>query len=469
MVPTKTWLVVAIVFLFTQHSINNIQVLSQFDLSKLFSWLRYCCVPYNYLEISLKDDKSDGFLSMFSVKKSNLFTSHGKYKILTLLSLVLLSSNVSAQWYEATGQAQIRHCDNKSAKSRALQEAVKQTLLFSGANVASVQKISQGVLVDDYTMINSHGSVNSVEIIDETYRDSTVSITIRADIFTEDEKCYSSDFGKKVAITQFPIQHWSDAQIGGLYPLEKEVPRRLMSMLRSASNAVFPVAWLDKKLNINQDFEQQGRVRYQLVDAVANSANTQFVMFGRITDLSFGSKTNDYQFWQDDTYERFFALELMIANALTHEVLYHNEFQTSADWPYSKKKEVNVKGREFWDKEYGEAMEDLLTDVRNDIVAHMSCQEMQSKIVSVQDGEQIQLNIGRAQGVSVGQEYRISYRSDVLDDNNNLLTNFVISPYRVKITRVYENSAIAESLDTDFMSNVQPNDIIELKNWSDDW
>jgi hypothetical protein len=242
-----------------------------------------------------------------------------------------------------------------------------------------------------------------------------------------------------------------------------------MNMLRVASDAIYPVAWLDKKLNINKDFEQQGRVSYQLVDAVANSANTQFVMFGRITDLSFGEQSNDFMFWQDDHFERFFGLELMIANALTHEILYQNRFHTSADWEYSKKQEVNVKGREFWDKQYGDAMVGLLSDARNDIMANMTCQDLQSKIVSVQDGEKVQLNIGRAQGVSIGQEYRISYRSDVLDDNANLLTNFVISPYRVKITKVYENSAIAESLDADFMSNVQANDIIELKNWDEGW
>ena len=398
----------------------------------------------------------------------NLLKPKASLKLLALVCLLFAKPSF-AQWYEATGQATIRHGDAKSAKSRALQDAVKQALMFAGANVASVQKISQGVLIDDYTMINSHGSVNRVEIVDESYRRNSVTVTIRADIFAEEEKCYSSDFAKKVAITQFPIQHWSDAKIGGLYPLEKEVPRRLMSMLKVASDSIYPVAWLDKKLNINKDFEQQGRVSYQLVDAVANSANSQFVMFGRITDLSFGEESNDFMFWQDDEFERFFGLELMIANALTHEVLYQNTFHTSADWEYSQKRQVNVKGREFWNKEYGEAMTNLLVDVRNDVMANMTCQDLQSKIVSVQDGETVQINIGRAQGVSIGQEYRISYRSDILDDSGNLLTNFVISPYRVRITQVYENSAIAESLDTDFMSNVQANDIIELKNWEDTW
>lgn len=389
--------------------------------------------------------------------------------ISAFIGLLTLSIPANAEWYEATGQAKVRHGDIKSAKSRALQDAIKQTLLFAGANVSSVQKISQGVMIDDYTLVNSQGLVNQVEIVDESYRGSSVTVTVRADIFADDEQCYASDFSKKVAITQFPIQHWQDAQIGGLYSLEKEIPRKITSMLKTEASSIYPVPWLEKKLNVNVDFEQQGKVRHELIDAVANNANSQFVMFGRITDLSFGSESNSLLFWQDDKYDRFFTMELLIANALTHEVLYQNQFHTSAEWDHSHKEQVNVKSRRFWQGQYGEAVEELLVDARNDILASMNCQQLQSKILTVRDGEQVQINIGRGQGVSVGQEYRVSYRSDVIDNSGNMLTNFVISPYRVRISKVYENSAIAESLDSDFMNNVQVNDIIELKSWDGSW
>jgi len=388
---------------------------------------------------------------------------------LVTLACLSLSFDSQAEWYEATGQAKIRHGDIRSAKNRAMQDAVKQAMLFSGANIASIQKVSKGLLLDDYIQISANGAVNQIEVVEETQKGAYVSITIRADIFPQDRECYSSDFGKKVAITQFPIQHWEDAKVGGLYGLEKAVPKQVLNMLQSGANTIYPVPWFDKKLDVNIDFEQQGRVRYELIDAVAQNANSQFVMFGRISDVSFGDQTNNYSFWEDDQFERYFGLDLIIANAMTHEVLYQNQFHTTAEWTQPMKKSVNVNSRQFWNSEYGHAIERLLTDVRDDIHASLSCQQLQSKILAVRDGEQIQINIGRGQGVHVGQEYRISYRADTIDDTGNLLTNFVISPYRVRITQVYENSAIAESLDADFMSNVQANDVIELKDWSNAW
>ncbi|PQJ55066.1 hypothetical protein BTO11_16335 [Psychrosphaera saromensis] len=390
-------------------------------------------------------------------------------KICLTVALMLNVTIANAQWYEATGQAKVRNGDYKSAKTRALQDAVKQAMLFSGANVSSVQKISKGLLVDDQLQVQALGIVDQIEIVEERQSGDMFTITVRADIFAENEECHSSEFSKKVAITQFPIQHWADANIGNLYPLEKEIPRKIQTLLKNEANGIYPVTWLDKKLNVNNDFEQQGQMRHELIDAVANSANTQFVMFGRITDLSFGVETNDYKFWQDDKFERFFALDILVANALTHEVLYQNRYNTEAEWGIPKNQQVNVTSQNFWHDSYGVAIENLLSDMRNDLVAVFSCQKLQSKIMSVKDGGKIQLNIGRAQGVNIGQEYHVSYRADSIDDRNNLLTNFVVSPYRVRITQVYQNTAIAESLDSAFMNNVQVNDVIELKDWDDAW
>lgn len=389
--------------------------------------------------------------------------------LMITLSLTLLALPTQAEWYEATGQAKVRHGDLRSAKNRAIQDAVKQAMLFSGANVSSIQKISRGLLVDDYVQINANGAVNQIEIVEERQRGPYITVTIRADIFPQGKECYASDFGKKVAITQFPIQHWNDAKVGEIYGLEKEVPRQMFKMLQSGANTIYPVAWFDKKLNINPDFEQQGRVRYDLIDAVAQNANSQFVMFGRISDVSFGEQTNGLSFWAEDKFERYFGLEIIIANALTHEILYQNRFQTEAEWNFPMKKPVNVNSRKFWNAEYGHAIERLLTDARDDIYSSLNCQQLQSKIMAIRDGETIQMNIGRGQGVRVGQEYRVSYRADTIDDKGNLLTNFVISPYRIRITQVYENSAIGESLDADFMSNVQVNDVIELQDWNEGW
>lgn len=395
----------------------------------------------------------------------NLFARY----MFIFLATLCFSPVVVAEWYEATGQARVRHGDVNSAKNRATQDALKQAMLFSGANVSSIQQMTKGLLTEDSIQVHSNGAVNRIEIVSERQKGEYISVTIRADIFPTERECYASEFGKKVAITQFPIQHWEQAKIGQLYGLEKEIPRKILSMLQAGNSTIYPVAWFDKKLNVNIDFEQQGRVRHELIDAVAQNANTQFVMFGRISDLSLGDVSNSMSFWSDDEYKRYFTFDILIANALTHEVMYKNKFHTEADWTFDLRDSVNVNGRKFWDSEYGSSIARNLTDMRDDILSQLSCQQLQSKILAVQDGKQIQMNIGRGQGVFIGQEYRVSYRADTIDDNGNLLTNFVISPYRVKITKVYENSAIAESLDRDFMSNVQTNDVIELKDWSTEW
>ena len=395
------------------------------------------------------------------------------FKVMAIALPCLLASLMSlstyADWYEATGQAKVRHGDVKSAKSRATQDALKQAMLFSGANVSSIQQLSDGLMVDESLQVSSNGALNRLEVVEEVQRGNTISVTIRADIFPEERACYAAEFGKKIAITQFPIQHWEQAKIGGLYEFQKAIPKKIVNLFKGGTNTVYPVAWYNKKLNVNIDFEQQGQVRHDLIDAVAQQANTQFVMFGRISDLSFGGQTNDYKFWQDDEYERYFAIDIMIANALTHEILYQNAFQSSAEWTFDQRELVRVNGRQFWSSEYGNSIERLLANVRGDILSELSCQQLQSKILAINNGNKIQINIGSGQGVFVGQEYRVSYRADTIDDQGNLLTNFVISPYRVKITQVYENSAIAESLDADFMSNVQRNDVIELKDWATDW
>jgi hypothetical protein len=408
-------------------------------------------------------------LIIYHLVNINMLNNITIIKICLTLAFMLNITTVNAQWYEASGQAKVRNGDYKSAKNRALQDAVKQAMLFSGANVSSVQKISQGLLVDDQLQVQALGIVDKIEIVEESQSGDMFTITVRADIFAENEQCHASEFSKKLAITQFPIQHWADANIGNLYPLEKEIPRKFQTLLKNEANGIYPVAWLDKKLNVNNDFEQQGQMRHELIDAVANSANTQFVLFGRITDLSFGDETNNYKFWQDDQFERYFALDILVANAFTHEILYQNKFDTSANWNTPKNKQVSVTSQKFWDDSYGTAIENILADVRNDLVAVFSCQQLQSKIMTIKDGGQIQLNIGRDQGVNIGQEYRVSYQSNDLDNNGNSLTNFIISPYRVRITQVYQNSAIAESLDAAFMNNVQVNDVIELKDWDNAW
>ena len=126
----------------------------------------------------------------------------------TILVLVLMSTCMPsyAAWFESSGQAIIENGNRQLARQKATQEAIQQALLFAGASVRSVQKMTNGLLQDDSFEVRSGGEVNSLELIDEIYSGGYVTVSIRADIFPQETQCKSSDYHKSVSTAWYPHQ-----------------------------------------------------------------------------------------------------------------------------------------------------------------------------------------------------------------------------------------------------------------------
>ena len=85
---------------------------------------------------------------------ANISTSINAGLAKTLLSavsfmFVILSPTASAIWFEASGQAVITNGNKQLARQEATQEAIKQALLYDGADVTGVQSLARGVPQDD--------------------------------------------------------------------------------------------------------------------------------------------------------------------------------------------------------------------------------------------------------------------------------------------------------------------------------
>ena len=104
---------------------------------------------------------------------------------LLCLCFAIYSGSSFGQWYESQGVAAIKNDDNKTAKHQAIQNALKKALLVAGASVSSVRQVVNGLLTQDEINIRASGSVNSLELISENYSDNLVTVTIRADIFSQ--------------------------------------------------------------------------------------------------------------------------------------------------------------------------------------------------------------------------------------------------------------------------------------------
>ena len=141
------------------------------------------------------------------------------YRLFVVLLLITAFSNVNAAWFESKGQAQILNDEVEIARNNAVQDALRQGLLYAGANISSVQEISHGLLTSDRFEIRTQGSVRDIQLINERHKNGYVTVTIRADIIAEHDQCRASQFTKTLVLTEFPITERSQATTGAIFNL----------------------------------------------------------------------------------------------------------------------------------------------------------------------------------------------------------------------------------------------------------
>ncbi len=387
-----------------------------------------------------------------------------KFSLLKLsllaLSLSAYSSSSIAQWYESQGIATIKNDDNKSAKNRAMQNALKKALLVAGASVSSVQQVVNGLLTQDEISIRASGSVNSFELISENYTDNLVTVTIRADIFPQEKKCFAADYKKSMLLTRSNLLHREQANIGNIYKIDKTLVKQLANKIQK--NGIY----LDTKLALNTKTEfsrlNESLAMEQLKSltiSLAGMTNSQYVLYSEIQDISMANdENNSWQFWQDDIYQRQFNIALYVHDGITGERVLDKQYQSSAPWQFDKRQQLDVSSQNFWQSDYGLQISQTLDNMVTDIDENMMCQPTQGRIVQV-TGNNITFNLGKRHGVQVGDEFSLLHFQDFVSDDNKLYPGFNVSPYKVVVNEVTYDSARATTTEQHLIDNIQINDL----------
>jgi len=379
---------------------------------------------------------------------------------LCCLCFAIYSSTSFAQWYESQGVASIKNNDNKAAKTQAVQNALKKALLVAGASVSSVQQVVNGLLTQDEISIRASGSVNSLKLISETYSDDFVTVTIRADIFPQEKKCFAADYKKSMLLTRSNILHREQANIGNIYPIDKTLVKQLANKIQQQG------IYLDTKLALqtktefsrfNQSLQTQSLKN--LAMSLANMTDSQYVLFSEIQDLSLANdENNNWQFWQQNIYQRQFNIALYIHDGTTGERILDKHYQSSAPWKFDKRKQVDVTSHNFWQSEYGQQISLTLDNMVSDIDENMMCQPTQGRIVQVQ-GNSLTFNLGKRHGVKIGDEFSLLHLNNFVSDDKRSYSGFNISPYKVIVSSVSQDSAHATTTQQHILDNIQINDL----------
>lgn len=382
-------------------------------------------------------------------------------KVLITSCLLLFSVAGKSQWYEANGQAFVYGSDTKTAKNKAIENALKKALLVAGASVSSVQQVVNGLLMQDNVNIRASGTVHSFEIVNEVYQDDHVTVTIRADIMSDDKKCFSADYRKSLLITKSHLQNREQANIGEIYAIDSIVMKQLANKINHNGHYLNSVLALKGKTNFSRlNASLQAEQIKNLTMSLSDSTDTQFIMFSEVQDISFNQDANNnWQFWQEDIHNRQFVLEVYIYNGANGELVFNKQYRNFAPWTYSKRKKVDLYSEDFWQSEYGSAIEHTLNDMILDLDSTMMCQPTRGRIIQV-NGNFITVNLGKEHGVKVGDEFSLLHLNNFKSDSGKTYSGFNINPNKVKVTSVYQQSAIATTVEGNLLDNIQLNDVV---------
>jgi len=381
---------------------------------------------------------------------------------LSATALLTFSAFTQAQWYESTGHAQIQNGDIAAAKSAAIKDAITQALVFSGARVSSVQTLVDGVLMQDQLKISSHGEIQKIELVSEDRHSSKFAITLRLDIFAQAEQCPQNSFNKFIAVTQSRLVHREHAMMGQIFDINKAISKNIFTALQKSKMSAIPVAYYNNAISVDKYFSQQHDYSNAQLEEIASRSNAQYVLLSQITDLSTSDKlNNDYAFWQDETYQRGYNIEFVLFDGTTYEQLWENSYHTKAIWPFEKTTIVDVNSDRFWQSPYGKSITELNQSVSYDIQAAMACLPTQGKIMHMENSK-IVINLGKAHGLKKGQMLSIAHHNYLTDAQGNTMPHTITTLNTIRVEQLYQQSAIAMSIDDKPLPGVQINDVVEI-------
>ncbi|KZN37550.1 flagellar assembly protein T N-terminal domain-containing protein [Pseudoalteromonas luteoviolacea] len=373
-----------------------------------------------------------------------------------------LSFPSQAEWFEVTGYANAYTSDRAAARQEAVQDAITQALIFSGATVSSVQTLADGVLAQDHIKIKSHGEIQEINLVSENTKDGVMSVTLHLDIFPKQQKCPEESFSKQITITQSQLIQPHQARLGQIFDVHKSSSERLYQTLMQRNMAVKPIPFIDKSLNVRAFFSQNFDYDNQLIESLTATSNSQYVLLSQITDVASTQQLNsEYAFWQDDEYVRSFKIDFVAFDALSKDKVWQQHYSVTGIWPFEKTKIIDVYSDTFWHTDYGKRIQSVFNSLAQDLDQAFACMPTKGKILH-KDQDQLVINLGRAHGIKEGQILSVAHRSDVAGERNQFFSRSIQTINRVKVTQVNAQNAIAENIQNRPMNNIQINDIVEL-------
>ena len=381
-----------------------------------------------------------------------------------LIVALIYSDRTHSQWYDSQGTALIEEGNIKLARTRAIENALQTSFLVAGASVSSVQQVVNGLLTQDEVSIRASGVVNSVEIIDEIITDESIVVNIRADIFSHDSQCPAASSKKSILLTKPNLLHREQANIGRIFDIDDATGDLFYHSLKDSSTYTYVKRATQQKTDfsrLNNSYQIE-KVK-DLSMSLASHTDTQFIMFIEINDISFAHEPNNkWSFWELNEFDRNFNFSVYIYDGLNGEQIFEQQYKGTAPWEFKKRESVDVNGLAFRQSKYGTEINKAISKLINDIDEQLMCDQSKGTIVALNNNIAT-INIGKAHGLKIGDELTLLHSNNITADNGKTYAGFNISPFKIKIVQVSEQSAQGMSENGEVLGSIRINDIVVRK------
>jgi len=379
-------------------------------------------------------------------------------KSLILLSSLLLINNTFAAWYETEGSAKIQNGDVVQARTKAIDEALRQAMLESGAFVSTNQNMINGILDGDELTIASNNNFNQYTLVSEKREKGYLTVKIRLYIDSDPKQCIGMNYKKNILPVLFSYtnnQH-QETQTG-LNGFNKSLTLKFQQFL-SNTNELNVAPYYNQNLGIdfaNHNHRNSNHIM-QSIDQLAINKDAQYIVFGVIRDINLHPSTLNWFSKAMGNKEREFSLDIFVYDTITKEILYSNNYKTKALWDLDENN-TNTDSDYFWKSEYGENILEKLTSAAKSVSHALVCKKPVGRVLKVENNNQYHINLGKINNIKQGNRFLIEH-SNSFNDNNGIRRfqkNQAKTP--MVVTDVYNNTAILKPI-TQSNGNVQIND-----------
>lgn len=261
-------------------------------------------------------------------------------------------------------------------------------------------------------------------------------------------------YRKSLLVTAFPRRGDASANGGGLQGAEQALPEWLAGRLAD-TGALFHHQTLGASLPLGTPAETAQRAR-----EMARERQAQLVLTGALLDLGMArpkdllnpglitrgrnaavSTFGLNEEW--DTRQRHFVLHLELLDGVTGNAVFRHEYRLRGVWNPNHPGRARFGTPAFWETDYGQKVEQLLTEAGTHLEEAIRCQPLVARLNRSAPGAVPLLEAGRVQGLEAGDRlplHRVSLRQ-IPGEYRQYTAHLLASGATLLVERAYAHSS----------------------------